>query len=327
MTWTLSAMRDRESLIYTCLSTDTKQIPTSHSPGVCYNSKVYETDTGLVYEYDGANWKIVSINHQKLVSDQLTDAIRGIHPEQSVVNKFGAITSSGTHTTWKPICTSEAWFTPTAAVTLEAVSDDNTNDIAGGSGARAVRVFGLKTPSSTEEESEDVNLNGTTAVALANQWWRIYRVKVIESGTYAGIGGYSHDSTIDIRETATPANIWAQVIADATFGLAQSEIGCYSIPDGKTAVLLNYRIEISDTNGAVNAIIAVRENADDVAAPFEPLQSKAIHKNLAAGTTITNDPDAPIQFITGPADIFGMVRNGINQAYDANMRMQILVID
>ena len=323
----------KETIYYIGLASDTKPSPASILGGVAYvNTYFIETDTGNIYRLvsyasSGWVWRLVAIESQQLVSNQFIEAIRGRHPEQSVVNKFGAITSSGTHTTWKPICTSEAWFTPTAAVTLEAVSDDNTNDVAGGSGARAIRIYGLKTPASTEEETEDVNLNGTTAVALANQWWRIYRIKVIESGTYAGIGSYSHDSTIDVRETATPANIWAQIGADTTFGLSQSEIGCFSIPDGKTGVLLNYRIEVSDTNGSVNAIIAIRENADDVAAPFEPLQSKAIHRNMSAGKVITNDPDAPLEFITGPADVFGITRNGTNQSYDANIRMQILVID
>ena len=318
---------DSKSTIYTGLSTDSKPTPVFTYSGEPRISIFYETDTKDIYRHDGSSWAMVESSGRKMVSDPYVDIIRGSTPNYTLVNKFGAITTSGTHTTWKPICTSEAWFTPTAAVTLQAVSDDNTNDVAGGSGARAIRIYGLKTPASTEEETEDVNLNGTTAVALANQWWRIYRIKVIESGTYAGIGSYSHDSTIDVRETATPANIWAQIGADTTFGLSQSEIGCFSIPDGKTGVLLNYRIEVSDTNGSVNAIIAIRENADDVAAPFEPLQSKAIHRNMSAGKVITNDPDAPLEFITGPADVFGITRNGTNQSYDANIRMQILVID
>ena len=318
---------DSKSTIYTGLSTDSKPTPVFTYSGELRISIFYETDTKDIYRHDGSSWSMVESSGRKMVSDPYVDIIRGSTPNYTLVNKFGAMTTSGTHTTWKPITSSESWFAPLLAYALEAVSDDNTNDVAGGAGIRAIRIYGIKTPTSTTEETEDVNLNGTTAVSLANSWWRIYRVVAIESGTYGGVGSYSHNSTITVREIATPANVWASITSDSTFGFSQSEISCYSIPTGKTAVILNYRVEISNSNGSVNVILAVRENSDDFIAPFEPIQVKAIHKNLSAGETITNDPDAPVHFVTGPADIFMMSRNGSNQTYDLISRMQILVIN
>ena len=315
--------------IYYGLSTDVKPSPNYTSgAGTRVQSLFFETDTLDVYLFDGTNWVLNRTNGRSLVSDPFVDIKRGLISKEFLVNKYGAISSTVTHTDWKAISTSENYFTPMTAVALEAVSDDNVNDTAGGTGALKIRVYGLKLPTSTEEEIEDITLNGTTAVALANDWWRIYRAKVVESGTYAALGSPSHDSTIDIREAATPAHVWAQVVPEGGLGLSQSLITAYTVPVGKMGHLITYHAHVSDTNGNVGIALFSRENADDVTTPFTGvMQVKDLHTNIAAGGEITISPEAPILSVVGPADLGVLSRNSINQAYDVNSTFQLLVVD
>jgi len=315
--------------IYYGLSTDIKPTP-SYPPGAGnrVGSLFFETDTLDIYTYNGSAWILYKTNGRDLVSDPFVDIKRGLIPSAFLVNKYGAISSTGTHTDWKPITSSETYFTPTAAVALEAVSDDNTNDTAGGAGALKVRVFGLKLPTSTMEETEDISLNGTTAVPLANNWWRVYRVKVLESGTYAAIGAPSHNSVIDIREVATPANVWAQIISDGGLGFSQSLITAFTIPVGMVGHLITYHAHVSDTNGNVGIALFSRENADDVTTPFTGvMQVKDLHTNIAAGGEVTIEPEAPILSLDGPADVGILSRNSVNQSYDVSSTFQLLVVD
>ncbi len=227
----------------------------------------------------------------------------------TVIQKFGALQTG--NTTWTPVSSSGTYATPTAATALELVSTDNTNDIhpdntAGRTGAHLVRIYGLKTPASTAEETEDIKLNGTTAVALASSWWRIYRMQVVESGSYATSAGSSHNSTISVQETGGGA-VWAEVAAVGGFGLGQSEIGCYSIPVGKTVYIMVQHVDVAGTKDTDIAFF-VRENADDVTTPFSAMQVKVMERNIPAGTEVHLETKGPLLAVTGPADMGWMAK-------------------
>lgn len=80
----------------------------------------------------------------------------------------------------------------TAATSLEIVSA-SANDAAAGTGARTVRVDGLDTD--YEPVSQTVTLNGTTAVALPTQMFRINSAIILTTGS-----GQVNAGTLTIRD-------------------------------------------------------------------------------------------------------------------------------
>ena len=127
----------------------------------------------------------------------------------NTIEKFGAIIYTDINN-WHPLATAGEYKTPIIPVALEAISDSVSDvhpDNGGGVGAHVIEITGLKTSVSLIPETEEVKLNGTSAVALAEDWWRVYRMKVVQSGTYASSIGASHNSTIQLREVVG-GDIW-----------------------------------------------------------------------------------------------------------------------
>ena len=161
-----------------------------------------------------------------------------------VVNKFGA--NGAIPTTLTMVTSSGTYQTPTALTSIEVISD-SVNDATGGTGATKIKVWGLST--GWTEVVEEISMNGTTAVALANQYFRIYRIQVSESGTYASSGAGSHTSTITVR-TASAGATWGEVLTDGGFGLGTSEIGAFSIPAGVTAYVTSHSVHVDGSKSA-----------------------------------------------------------------------------
>lgn len=131
-------------------------------------------------------------------------------------------------------------FTPE----LVTVVSDDANDTSAGTGARTVRIYGLKTSSSTEYESEDITLNGTTLVDSVNSWWRVVRCYVLTAGS-----GAENAGIISIASKVTTANIFARVPA----GTNQSQILALTVPAQRTFVLRRLRIAITRNNGSAGS--------------------------------------------------------------------------
>ena len=115
-----------------------------------------------------------------------------------------------------------------AAETVEVFSDD-INDTLAGSGARSVRLFGLD--ENWEEQSEDVDLDGTTPVVTSGLWQRMPRGVVLEAGSGGGNAG-----TITARHTATTANVFFNLQS----GQNQTAVCAFTIPKGKTGIMMWY---------------------------------------------------------------------------------------
>jgi len=251
-------------------------------------------------------------------ADHLLAVAAGNVSGQILVNKFGANGAVGT--TWESITSDGIYRTPTALTSLEIVSDDNTNDISSGTGARKVTIIGLST--GWTEVTEEVSLNGTTAVALANQYFRVYRMYVSESGAYATAISPSHDSTITLRVSGA-GDEWASINTDGSYGLGQSEIGAFSVPDGYIAYLMNYNIDV-ESNKAVDVALFTRESADDVSTPFSGVMRVKAIKRAIDGSH-KSQPHGPILSLVGPADIgfLGKVSSG---SAKLEVEFQILLI-
>lgn len=104
---------------------------------------------------------------------------------------------------------------------LEVLSS-STDDTAAGTGMRTVRVVGLD--GGYHEISEVVALNGTTAVALTQQYFRVNQLV----GVTAGSGG-QNAGVITLRVASAGAT---QAVMDTGDGLAHQAI--YTVPAGKT---------------------------------------------------------------------------------------------
>lgn len=83
-----------------------------------------------------------------------------------------------------------------AAAAATTVKSSDANDTAAGTGARTVRVRGLT--SGFKEAYEDATMNGTSAVALTNQFLRVWSIEVLTAGS-----GGANAGTIDALHTAT----------------------------------------------------------------------------------------------------------------------------
>ncbi len=133
--------------------------------------------------------------------------------------------------------------------TVEVFSD-NANDTAAGTGARTVRITGLKSTSSTSEESEDLTLNGTSAVTSVNTWYRIYRIRVLTAGS-----GGENAGILTARHTTTTANVFASM----PVGFNQSVIAAFSVPSGCTLLIKRVRVSIARASGAAgSATVSLR---------------------------------------------------------------------
>lgn len=245
------------------------------------------------------------IDVNSLSAGFLIEVEKGNVPGHLLIKKFGASDAIGT--TLVPVAAGNVYQTPSTLTSLEIVSDDNTNDIAGGDGARTVRIWGLNNINgSWTEDIQDVALNGTTPVVIPNQMFRVYKMRVIDSGTYASQSAPSHNSTITLRVASAGAT-WATVNTyNSSFGLSATEIGVYSIPKGMTAYLIHVHFDI-EGNKVVDVIGFKREGADVITAPFTPMTTFYVKRNIE-GEHQTGDGYA-LQTIVGPADIGFMARH------------------
>ena len=215
---------------------------------------------------------------------------------KSTVHKFGY---ASVGTTLQPVCSSGVYQVPTTLQGLEIVSS-SANDTNGGSGAQTVYVEGIGTGWAVV--SETVTMNGLTAVALANQYFRIYRWYVVSSGTYASATAGSHVGTLTIRAAGAGAT-WS-TLPISPFPVGQSLIAAYTVPTGKTARLLNSYLTV-DTAKTVDALFFYRPSADDVSTPYNAMRLQHYYVGLTGATTFHHDT---AEGYTGPCDIGWMAK-------------------
>jgi hypothetical protein len=237
-----------------------------------------------------------------------------------IIHKFGAAESVGT--TLVPVCDSKTWETPSAAQAIEIVSDDNVNDISTGAGARKVRVWGIRNWN-TGEEQIDYTLTGTTAVAMGN-WLRIYRLQVVESGTYATQTGSSHDSTITVRGSGG-GSVWGIINHAATgMGAGQSQLGVWSAGANTEVYIEHLNIAVEASKNA-NIFLFVRENADVTSAPYGAMQLKQAIRVLDGITHV--DFEYPLGPFYGPCDIGFMGHATPSGTADLSCRFTVIELD
>ncbi len=252
----------------------------------------------------------------KLLDWPMLELARSQYPGVSIVHKFGGSTSLTT--VYTPVANASVYQTPSSGTALEIVSS-STADTSSGAGARTVTVIGLST--AWAEISEDVSMNGTSAVALANSYTRIYRAYVKESGTYATAAAGSHVGSITIRSTGGAAT-WARINA-TDFPRGQTEIGCYTVPTGKKAYVYPHNISV-DSGKTADLIFFQRPEADTTSAPFSAMRQVAEFSGVQGVVTI-GDAGAPLGPFTGPCDIGFMAKAAATSTIE--VEYEIVVVD
>lgn len=175
------------------------------------------------------------------------------------VNKFGEAptgiqaTATDVWSRADAVPTQQIWLAPTAA-RIHVLVSDSANDDGDpvGTGARTIRLYGLKTWDSNES-SEVVTLNGVGAVNTANSYVIIHRMKVLTMGAAGpNVGTISATAAVDGTVTA--------VILP---GDGQTEMAIYGVPSTKIALLRRWSVNIDKASGVVASVdfqIRVNEN-------------------------------------------------------------------
>ena len=179
----------------------------------------------------------------------------------SVVHKFGK--NDGVGGSPEPLCLGGIYRMPQVAnATTLRVKAGNANDTAGGSGAREVTLIGLDETGA--EVIEAVPTAGASAGAASTATFiRLYRAYVSASGTYPLAIGTNSQAAAIVIEKGAGSEDWMIIAAT----MAQSHVGAYTIPLGKTGYL-NSWFATDDGNKDYDLMLFVRENILETAASY-----------------------------------------------------------
>lgn len=245
----------------------------------------------------------------------LIEVAKGHVPGHSIVHKFGKGTVG---TTLVPITNSLEYRTPTTAIALEFVSSD-ANDTAAGSGAQEITIQGLN--SDWQLFTQVIATNGATPVPLPTNMTRLFRWFVSGSGTYATTTAHSHAGTLTIRVASAGAT-WS-TIGILPRPVGQSQIACYTVPEGFRAFVYTHEIRVDSTKSA-DISMFVRNSADIIAAPFPALRLAANFIGISG--IAQSDTNAPRNGFESPTDILFMGKIASGTA-DVVIDFEILLIE
>lgn len=219
------------------------------------------------------------------------EVVKGNIKGHSIVHKFGH--NDSVSTTLVPVCAGGVYQTPTSAVTLELVSS-NANDNQAGTGARSITIQGLDANFDLQTVTANMHAtDGTIAeVVTGYTWMRIFRAYVETTGTYATATAGSHAGTITLRVSGGGAT-YGVIELHGGFPVAQTLIGAYTIPKGKTGYIGDIDIE-TDSNQTIDIYLLKRENANDVTAPYSAMRAQGLYTGIpdvvTLGTTVPLGP-------------------------------------
>ena len=172
---------------------------------------------------------------------------QGKVPGYSMVNKFGYNPSIGSlafETIWE---TGNNYPWQSSAVTVDVVSDDTNDDVAG-TGARTLRIQGLDGSYNLAEET--VDMDGTTTVTTTQTFLRVFRMSVETAGSSG-----NNEGTITVTYTGG-----SDVAATISAGNGQTLMALYTIPAGYTGYLLSMNIS-SGKDQEMNFKFIQRDNS------------------------------------------------------------------
>lgn len=249
----------------------------------------------------------------------LLEVARGKVKGAKIINKFGSnrnVTSS-----WSTVCSFGGYETPATPVSLEILSSSALDNIAG-SGARTVEIYGLD--ENWDAITYEVEMNGTTPVVIPQQFLRVYRMHVNTSGTYAALSSPSHAGTITLR-VAGGGSTYAQIVIENGFPLGSSEIGCFSVPRGHTAFIVDSRV-VMEAAKLCDVAFFFRKNADIVSGgTYSPMFILDIMHDVS-NIKIESNSKAFSRPLVGPCDV-GFLTSTTSGTAQVSVTYCILVLD
>lgn len=249
-------------------------------------------------------------------SDFYERVAKGDIPGHSLVHQFG---SGVLTTTISPITYGNHFRTPKALTSLEVISDRD-EDFEDGLGAQQVTVVGIG--SGWTEVTQTVTMNGQVAAALGTDLYRINKWYVSRSGSYADEQTGSHFGELTIRESGG-GEIWSVIPSDP-IAVGESEIGCYTIPSGKTGFLLSKSLFV-DSSKSADIYFFKRENANVVDAPYTGIL-KLIQREVGLQGGISLSTVGPKRGFAGPCDVGFMGKISVSTG-DCSVEFELLIVE
>tara|TARA_Y100000310_G_scaffold325444_1_gene388913 strand:- start:1362 stop:2189 length:828 start_codon:yes stop_codon:yes gene_type:complete len=247
------------------------------------------------------------------------DIARGRQGNLSHINKFGETTNADAgvttdlHDGANATDDVDIWVAPTQARIHAIVStSDNDSDTGGvvaqGDGLRTLRIFGLM-DWDTAETSEDIVMDGTTAVNTVNSYVIIHRMKALTKG------GNAAGPNVGVI-TATAASD-GTVTAQMGAGHGQTLMAVYGVPSTQTLFICRYSASFvgvgAAPSGAIGIQLVANPEPDADLIGFLVKDTEAV---LAAGSSHFQHVFNPPFEIEGPAivKIQAIAATGTNNA-------------
>jgi len=259
---------------------------------------------------EAQGWQLFTAGGLVRYSDDWYAAVtKGLIPGHSIVTKYGRNLSVGTGGEDIWAYTTMPWAT--AAFSAEFVSVSG-NDTAAGSGCQELTVQGLD--ANWEYQSVATDSNGTSAVAIAGTWLRIWRAFVSRTGTYHDDNAGS--MTVRVAGGGTIHNqIWV--------GEGQTTYGGYTVGAGKTAYLI-YALITVDSGKTAQVIFNMCPNVNDVSTPFTGAKRRQLILDGIAGA-VEYQPKAPRGPYAAYSDLWWYAKPSASAAISVDF--QLLVVD
>lgn len=236
----------------------------------------------------------------------------------SIVRKFG---QADIGSSFQPVTDDNFYRTPTTATLLRIRG--GATDLEPNIGAWTVEVFGIG--SDWKPQSEVVALNGVDYVNLLKPFIRVFRMRVVTSGSYGGTNISSHSGTIQIREQVGNT-LWGTIRNYEGLGIGTSLVGAYTVPLGYNAHIIK-SMHTVESGRAIDLSYFVRENANTILPPYSPVVALDLYRTTAECTA--NTPRGLSTELRGACDIMAMARlsDGLGGTAKLSVAFDILLLN
>jgi len=189
---------------------------------------------------------------QQININNLNDEVEIAYNRRDGIELFTKSGNVNLSTTETVISSTGNYMTPSAPVSLEILSGD-VNDTNGGSGANSILITGLD--GNFDEINETVLMNGTSPVALSNDFIRVFSLTVTTVGSYRNPLDTTNAGTITLRE-AGGGTVWITVPFVNGMGQGRSFNSGYTVPRGKQLYIRKIIFDTASTSK--NVIISLK---------------------------------------------------------------------
>lgn len=160
----------------------------------------------------------------------------GEEPGYSVIHKYGF--NPDQNGPQETIWTGGGLYPYLTVGEILRINSTSASDTLGGSGSHTVRLFGVN--ESGIEITEDIDMDGTSYVFSTLEFYRIYRVRVIQAGA-----SRVNEGTI-VVEAANSTVVQGIIAIDQ----GSTQLGIYTIPSNKEGFLMSFTASSEESSGS-----------------------------------------------------------------------------